>query len=69
MLTLTRRVGETLVVEPFSDVDPGMTIGELFSNGPIIIAIHAVHNRNQVRLGIEAPDELSVVRTELIETT
>ena len=38
-LICTRRVGETLVIEPASGVDLNMAIGELFAAGSIVVAI------------------------------
>jgi sRNA-binding carbon storage regulator CsrA len=63
MLILTRADGEAITIEPESGVDPNMTIDELFRNGPIRIRIF---RRDQdVRVGIDAPQELLVLRDEL----
>ena len=53
MLILTRRVGETIIIET--------PAGEL-----IQVAVLGVKG-NQVRIGTEAPDDISIVRDELLE--
>ena len=65
MLILTRRIGETLIIEPSSNVDLNMTLGELFAHGPLVVALLGTKG-NQSRIGIDAPDALKVLRSELV---
>jgi len=54
MLILTRRPGETLIIET--------PAGEQ-------IKVTVLHVKgNQVRIGTEAPDDIQIVREELLET-
>ena len=64
MLVLTRRIGESIFIFPSSGLDPNTTIGELFEDGPIRITLTRV-NGNQSRLGIVAPQELTIAREEV----
>ncbi len=66
MLTLTRKENESLFIEPFEDLDPNMTVAELFANGGIEIYLDKVQN-NKIRIGIDAPEALNIVRSELCE--
>ncbi len=66
MLILTRRPGETFQIDLAESVDPNLTVSELFSDGPIQIAILGVKG-NQVRVGTEASDRLTILRDELVE--
>jgi len=66
MLALTRRSGESIQIFPSRDIDPDMTVAELFKDGSIKIMIMTrEHNNQQVRLGIQAPGALTVLRDEL----
>ena len=66
MLTLTRKENESLFIEPFEDIDPSMTVAELFADGGIEIYLDKVQGR-KIRIGIEAPKELNIARGELKE--
>jgi len=66
MLFLTRRPGESFQISLSENVDPNMTVAELFADGPIQIAILGVKG-NQVRVGTEASDRLTILREELVE--
>ena len=66
MLVLSRRIEESLIVQPAEGIDPAMTVAELFQNGPVVLHVLAT-NGNQVRLGVEAPKELNIVRNELLD--
>lgn len=66
MLILTRRIGESLLVNLSESVDPDMTVGELFARGPVAITLLGAKG-NQIRIGIGAPLEFNVVREELLE--
>jgi len=64
MLVLTRRIGESIFIFPSKDLDPNTTVSELFGDEPIRITLTRV-NGNQSRLGIVAPDELTIAREEV----
>ena len=63
MLVLTRRAGEAITLSPSKDIDPNMTVGEFFASGTITIEVLEIGG--QVKLGIEAPRALKVLRDEL----
>jgi len=64
MLALTRREGETILVYPSLDVDPQMTVAELFKDGPIRIGIDKI-KATQAKVLIQAPKTLEIVREEI----
>ncbi len=61
MLILARSPGESPLLYPSEDIDPNMTVRELFANGPIKIWSHEVKG-NQTKIGIEAPSQIRVMR-------
>lgn len=61
MLIVSRRDAESILVQPGKDVDPTITLGDIFQNGPIEITIFSSGN-NRVKMGIQAPDELTIWR-------
>lgn len=61
MLTITRRVGETIHIFPGEDLDPNMTVGELFGDREIVIRIGPVSG-SRVRLSVTAPRQLKIWR-------
>jgi len=63
---LTRRPGELQFINLAKSVDPNMTVGELFADGPIEVSILDVKG-NQVRVGTQASNWLSILRDELVE--
>jgi len=63
MLVLARKEGESILIQPANDIDPNMTIRELFRQ-PIEVLISRVKG-GQVRVGVKAPRALAVVREEL----
>lgn len=65
MLILTRRPGEMLVLDLQDWVSPDMTVGEFFAEGEMLICIRRLI-RNEVRLGIQAPMGMRVLREELL---
>ena len=67
MLIVTRKTNESITIEPLADVDPSMTLGEAFRNGPIEIKLVRI-NRSRVRLAIAAPPEFQVWRGAKGET-
>ncbi len=64
MLILTRRTGESLLLYPSQDIDPNMTVRELFANGPIEIWSEGFKG-DQIKIGIEASSQIRVMRDEL----
>ena len=66
MLTLTRKEQQSLFIEPFEDIDPTMTVAELFANGGIEIYLDKIQG-HKIRIGIEAPEVLNIVRGELTD--
>ena len=65
MLVLTRRTGESIFIFPSDELDTTKPISELFRDGPIQLTLTRV-NGNQARLGIIAPDSLTIAREEVI---
>jgi sRNA-binding carbon storage regulator CsrA len=66
MLVLTRRIGESVYIFPSDELDPKMAISDLFREGPIKITLTRV-NGNQSRLGIIAPETLTIAREEVVD--
>ena len=65
MLVLTRKGGETFYLQLSDNTDPNTPIGDILKKP---IAIHILKEvKGQMRIGIEAPDEINIVRKELIE--
>jgi len=65
MLVITRRIGEGLAIFPDSSLDSTMTVRELFQRGPIDIRVLDAMG-NQVRIGIDAPMAVRILRDELV---
>lgn len=65
MLTINRRSDESVFIFP-KDVPEGMTVAELFADGPIEILIRRI-DAQQVKMGIDAPKALTILRDELME--
>lgn len=65
MLVLTRRDSEAVIIRPDVDLDPNMTVADLFRDGPLKVRVVAIEGR-QVRLGIDTPKALNIVRDELL---
>ena len=66
MLSLTRHENESLFIQLAKDVDPNMTVAELFKDGPLEIYVHDLR-KTQVKIGIHAPLELNIIREEAIK--
>lgn len=64
MLVLTRRSNQSVIIELAPDADPNLTIGEVFSDGPLVVTVNAIKS-DQVKLGIDAPAALRITRSEL----
>ena len=61
MLIVTRKTDESITIEPLDGVDPQMTLGEAFRDGPIEVKLVRI-NRSRVRLAVKAPAEFQVWR-------
>ena len=66
MLTLTRKENQSIILTLDDSVDPSMTVGELFANGQIELVISEISG-SRVKVNIDAPQELHIVRTELLD--
>lgn len=66
MLILSRRIGETLYIEPSPDIGEDMTVRELFAGGPIVVALLGIKGK-QAKIGVQTPESLLIVRSELLE--
>ena len=66
MLVLTRRPGESILIDIPEDLDPNTPVSSLFSGGPIEVRVLS-HKASTVRIGIEAPMCLDILRSELVE--
>lgn len=64
MLTFTRRSGESFLLLPSASLNPDMTVAELFASRPVRIEIAELHGR-QVRLRVDAPREIAILRSEI----
>lgn len=66
MLTVTRKEGESIILEPTNGVDPGTTIGELLEGGRIeITVLGRGRSAGSTRICAQALRSISVVRKEL----
>jgi len=65
MLSLQRKLEESIHIFPSDDLDPNMTVAELFKDGSIIVKVIDIEN-GKVRLGFNAPDCLDIAREELL---
>ena len=61
MLIVSRRDAESIEIRPGDDIDPKMTLADLFKSGPIEITIFS-SNGNRVKMGVQAPEQLSIWR-------
>ncbi len=63
MLIVSRRDAESILIRPGDDIDPNMTLADLFKNGPIEITIFS-SNGKRVKMGVQAPRQLSIWRKQ-----
>jgi len=63
MLVLSRRADESILIQPAEGTDGKMTLEQLFANGPILITLLGGNGR-RVKVGIDAPEELSIRRKD-----
>ena len=61
MLIVSRRDDESIEIKPGDDIDPKMTLADLFATGPIEIRIFSSKG-NRVKMGVQAPEQLSIWR-------
>lgn len=61
MLIVSRKDAESIEIRPGDDIDPNMTLGDLFRGGPIEITIFSSNN-NRVKMGVQAPEQLCIWR-------
>lgn len=64
MLVLTRKPGQTVIVDLTEGIDPQTPVGELFAGGAIVIRVTDVVGA-QVKLGFEADGRFRILREEL----
>ena len=63
MLIISRKDAESILIRPAEDVNPKMTLAELFSDGPIEITVFSA-GANRVKMGVQAPNQLSIWRKD-----
>jgi len=61
MLIVSRKDTESIEIRPTDDIDPQMTLADLFKAGPIEITIFS-SGKNRVKMGVRAPDVLCIWR-------
>lgn len=64
MLVLERKSGEAVLIYPNEGIDPNMTVGELFSSGPIRVSVKC-REQGAIKLAIHAPTSIKILRDEL----
>jgi len=67
MLVVSRRSDESILIKLADGVDESLTIRDLFSKGPIEIMLLGGNGR-RVKMGIHAPEELSIRRKDKCDT-
>jgi len=63
MLIISRKDSESVLIRPSDDVDPQMTLAELFQDGPIEITVFSAAG-SRVKMGVQAPQQLSIWRKD-----
>ena len=61
MLVVSRRADEAIQIKLAEGVDGNLTLNDLFAKGPIEITLLGGNGR-RMKVGIEAPPELSIRR-------
>ncbi|HUQ50936.1 MAG TPA: carbon storage regulator [Gammaproteobacteria bacterium] len=64
MLVVSRKENESIRIEPVAGLDPALTLREAFAGGAITVRLQSV-GQKRVRLVIEAPAALKIMRTEV----
>lgn len=65
MLILNRREGESFVIRWNNHNDPSITAATLFAQLPITVTV-VKSQSGQARIGVEAPPQLTILRSELL---
>jgi sRNA-binding carbon storage regulator CsrA len=65
VLVVSRKENESITIEPGEGIDPSLTLREVFGQGPIVLTLKHVGAR-RVRIVIEAPSALKIMRSEPI---
>lgn len=65
MLIVSRRNAESIVIKPGDDIDPDMTLRDLFEHGPIEITVFS-SSGSRVKMGVQAPNQLSIWRKDTV---
>jgi len=63
MLIVSRRDAESIEIRPGDNIDPQMTLADLFRAGPIEITIFSA-NGSRVKMGVQAPEQLQIWRKD-----
>lgn len=61
MLIVSRRNAESIEIRPDENIDPEMTLADLFKNGPIEITVFSPGG-SRVKMGVQAPSQLCIWR-------
>ena len=67
MLSLSRKENQSLFIRLDKDTDPNMTVDELFKDGAIEVYVHDLR-KTQIKIGIQAPQELNIIRAEALQS-
>ncbi len=68
MLVLERKSGQSVLIYPNENIDPSMTVEELFASGPIRVSVKC-RDHGAIKLAIHAPDDIKILRDELNKNT
>jgi len=63
MLIISRKDAESILIRPTRDLDPQMTVAELFRNGPSEVTVFTATG-GRIKMGVQAPTELSIWRKD-----
>lgn len=63
MLVITRKLGEQFYIFP-EEIDENLTVGELFGGNQIVVEVIDTKG-GQIRLGIDAPEKLTILRDDV----
>jgi sRNA-binding carbon storage regulator CsrA len=66
MLILTRKPGESVIIQPDESLDPETPVRELFRDGPIEVIVRNF-GKNQVSMYIQADLGFAILRRELMD--
>ena len=68
MLIVSRKHSESILIRPGDDIDPNITLADLFRNGPIEIRVFSV-GKKRVKMGVQTPEQLSIRRADAATTS